>query len=264
MDLLIDGNGINAWYKKLKRPNSDFWVSPLSANSLIGSHFYFIGASILVLCWMILYLFLRHSRTAMFWTGLIMAPAGPICEYWHHLDYWRPVYLIEFVIGDWHFGFEDGLVAFALTGIAAGLYEHLHHRRGFASIGPASLKTLTLLSGWGILACFTWLVLMLVLGMNSTNAISLTMAVLSLIMARQQLNSIPALLGVALLLGAGSLLLYAGILIPISPGLIHNSWNLQALSGVMLIGVPLEEILWFAAVGLFAGPVYRVSSMKSR
>jgi hypothetical protein len=129
-------------------------VSLLAENSLIGGHFYFLGASILLLCWFVLYFFLPNSRTAMLWTGLVMAPAGPISEYWHHLDYWRPTYLVEFKIGSWSFGLEDGLVAFALTGIAAALYEHLHCQRGFASIGPASLKTLTRLSEWAILAGF--------------------------------------------------------------------------------------------------------------
>jgi hypothetical protein len=220
-------------------------------------------ASILALCWFTLYHLLPDSRTAMLWTGLVAAPAGPITEYWHHLDYWRPIYLVEFKIGGWCFGLEDGIVAFALTGIAAGLYEHLCCRRGFASSGPASLKTLTRLSGWGFLAWFLWLVFMRVLGMNSTNAISFTMMVLSLAMVREYRNLLPTLLSVALLFGVGSWFMYAGFLIPIFPGLIQNSWNLQALSGVMLTGVPLEEILWFTAVGSFAGPAYRVSSMKS-
>jgi len=229
----------------------------------MGGHFYFLGASILGLCWFIFYLFFPNSRTAMLWSGIIMAPAGPISEYWHHLDYWSPVYLIEFKIGGWRFGFEDVLVAFALTGIAAGLYEHLHCRRGFTSIGPASLKTLARLSGWVILATFISLVLGLSSGMNSTKASSLTMMILSIIMVIQHRNLLPTLFSVALLFGLFSWVFYAGILIPIFPGLIQNSWKLQNLSGVMLKGVPLEEILWFMAVGLFAGPVYRVSSLKS-
>jgi hypothetical protein len=238
-------------------------VNPVAENSMIGGYFYFLGASILVLFWFILYLFLPNSRSAMLCTSLVMAPAGPICEYWHHLDYWRPVYLVEFMIGDWRFGFEDGLVAFALTGIAAGLYEHLHCRRGFASVGPASLKTLARLLVWVIFASFIGLVLVLQLDMNSTKASSLTMMVLSLTMVRQYRNQLPTLFSVALLFGVMCWLMYAGVLIPIFPGLIQNSWNLRALSGVMLTGVPLEEILWCMAVGLFAGPAYRVSSMKS-
>jgi hypothetical protein len=100
--------------------------------------------------------------------------------------------------------------------------------------------------------------------MNSTKAASLTMMVLSLAMVRQHRNLLPTLFSVALLLGLGSWIIYAGVLIPIYPGLIQNSWKLKNLSGVMLTGVPLEEILWWMAVGLFAGPIYRVSSMKSR
>jgi len=35
-----------------------------------------------------------------------------------------------------------------------------------------------------------------------------------------------------------------------------NYWNLKAISGILIAGIPLEELLWAASHGLFFGPLY--------
>ena len=39
------------------------------------------------------------------------------------------------------------------------------------------------------------------------------------------------------------------------PGFIKH-WNLVNLSGVILLGVPLEEIVWAIGTGALLGPIY--------
>jgi len=41
-----------------------------------------------------------------------------------------------------------------------------------------------------------------------------------------------------------------------APGYIEQVWNLQALSGVLFGGIPLEELLFGTAFGLYWSGVY--------
>lgn len=51
-------------------------------------------------------------------------------------------------------------------------------------------------------------------------------------------------------------LLGAFILIPIFPQMVKRWWYLQNLSEILIMGLPLEEILWAFTFGLFIGPAY--------
>ena len=52
---------------------------------------------------------------------------------------------------------------------------------------------------------------------------------------------------------------YAGIMIPLFPGMIDAFWMPGGNVGIRLAGgVPLEEIVWGFCAALFSGPVLRV------
>jgi len=51
---------------------------------------------------------------------------------------------------------------------------------------------------------------------------------------------------------------------PLFPGILERWWNLEALWGFRLAGVPAEEPLWAFCVALFAGPMYRFCSDGSQ
>ena len=42
----------------------------------------------------------------------------------------------------------------------------------------------------------------------------------------------------------------------ISPGFIEEFWLFQNIGKVLILGVPLEEIIWFFVIGAFIGPLY--------
>lgn len=50
--------------------------------------------------------------------------------------------------------------------------------------------------------------------------------------------------------------LFAFIFVPLFPGIIQKWWHLSKLSGVLFLGVPLEEVLWSFFFGLLVGPSY--------
>src|SRR3990170_753169 len=115
-------------------------------------YFYTIMSLTLCIIWVALYFFLPQCRRSMFWTSWPFASGGPLFEYWHRSDYWHPPYLIDFVIGNWHFGIEDYVTAFSVIGISTAIFEILALRKGLASIPSINAKTYFGIKFWGI-AC---------------------------------------------------------------------------------------------------------------
>jgi membrane protease YdiL (CAAX protease family) len=39
-------------------------------------------------------------------------------------------------------------------------------------------------------------------------------------------------------------------------GIIQNWWNIKNLSGILIFGIPIEELMWVFSWGFVAGPTY--------
>ena len=226
------------------------------------AYFYAVLASIFIVIWMALYFLIPRARLAMFWTSLLCAPAGPISEYWHIVDYWHPTYLVDIAIGRWRFGLEDFLSAFAVAGISTVIFESLALRRGWAELPRISFRTLLRITLRGGVCLSLMALLASGFGMNSIYAIILSMAISSLLMLFGRwevfLLSIPTAVTLAFLL----YLSYIVLFIFIFPRGIETFWNLEVTWGIRLTGIPIEELLWAFVTGLFAGPIFRVCSGK--
>ncbi len=46
------------------------------------------------------------------------------------------------------------------------------------------------------------------------------------------------------------------ILLTIYPNLINDWWQIKNISGLFILGIPIEEIIWFGLFGLSIGPIY--------
>ena len=68
----------------------------------------------------------------------------------------------------------------------------------------------------------------------------------------------------AIIIGGIFWLFYIVLFIPLFPGVITAWWNLKAISGVMLWGVPLEEPLAAVFSAMMLGPVLRLCSTSIR
>lgn len=216
-----------------------------------------------IVIWTALLVLLPRSRPAIFWTSLIFAPAGPVGEYWLIPDYWHPIYLIDIAVGSWHFGFEDYLITFAVAGISAGIFESLALRRGFAELPRTSFGTLLRMFGWGVVGFFLMLLLVSGVGLNSIHAILLIVMIASLLMFFGRWKILSLIVPISVIFGLFVWLFYVVFFLPIFPGVIQALWNLENTWGIMLAGVPMEELLWAFTAALFAGPVFRVSSTRS-
>ena len=218
---------------------------------------YLVGSLSFVVAWGLLYLGFAGARRAMLWTSLLLAPAGPISQYWHLQDYWRPTHLVRVEIGTWRFGVEDYLFAFAFAGLASGLFEFQARARGLPAPGPFSWLMVYRMLGYGTLGLTLMAILASGLGWNSlyAGALALFLPAVLMIGSRGELwlLSLATASEVAVLFW----LFYWALFVPLFPGVIEAWWRLEDVSGLRLMGVPLEEPLWAFFGGLFGGPAYR-------
>lgn len=57
-------------------------------------------------------------------------------------------------------------------------------------------------------------------------------------------------------------LVYFWTLIAISPGYVEQVWNLEAISGILIIGIPLEELLFAFSFGFIWSSIYEHLAWK--
>lgn len=220
---------------------------------------YAVGLGFFVAVWLGFLFAAPRSRPAILCSGLGWGHAGPITAPWFRDDYWRPDYLVTVHLNDWAFGPEDYVFAFLFAGLSAGLFDLLQ-RRWFARPGvrPTLRRfgLLLLLSGGYLLAMK---LLIVALDVNSGYASMVTFVVGTagalLYRPAWMLPASITALGCAGLMW----LFYWAYFIVLFPDVIERWWLLDQLSGVRLAGVPLEEVLWAASAGLFAGPALYVT-----
>lgn len=225
---------------------------------------YLVGALFWIVIWIAVFFLSPRSRSAIIWTSLIFVPAGPVGEYWNLMDYWHPHYLISIAIGKWRFGVEDIILSFALAGVSAGIFESVALRRGFSELSRVTSRTLLKMLGWGSVGFLLMTLFSYALPLISIHALLLAITITSFLMISKRKEIFPLILPLAAIFGFIYWCFYVFFGIPLFPGAIEALWDLDATWGIMLMGVPVEELLWAALTMLFAGPVFRVCSEKNR
>jgi hypothetical protein len=235
------------------------------AENIIPVEFtYLLGALFFVVIWMVLFGLFPKGRTVILWSSLACGPAGPISEYWHRADYWRPHLLWAMHIGNWTFGLEDFLFAFAFGGICAGIFELLMRKIGSADDVRFKTKGFLKLLGFVLFSLVLLGTLSWVFHLNSLPAISIAFILLAApIFFRRPQLLFPGLV-TAFLMMFFMWLFYWGFFLRLHPHIIEKWWISSALSGITLAQVPIEELLWAASAGLFIGPAARYSFITSR
>ena len=97
------------------------------------------------------------------------------------------------------------------------------------------------------------------LGWNSIYASIVSFAVLAVGLFLIRPALLPAALGSGLVL-AGVMFIFYVVYQQIYPGIIQDWWKLENISGILIWGVPLEELLWGFSWGMIAGPLYEFSA----
>ncbi|MGH7521088.1 MAG: lycopene cyclase domain-containing protein [Gemmatimonadales bacterium] len=214
---------------------------------------WFWWSSAFLVPWVVLFLTNPRHRRAMWWASLITALFG-LTEPLFVPEYWNPPSLFELARRT-GFDIESFIFAFAVGGIGMVLYnaltrrelvalpaEHRQHRRHrwhrVLLVAPLVLLAPAYLLPWNPIY---------------PSLLALAVGALGAVICRPDLGR-NTLSGGVLFLGLYALFMLG--LRWLAPGYIEEVWNLPALSGVLVYGIPLEELLFGLAFGMYWSGVY--------
>lgn len=210
-----------------------------------------IWSSVFLLPWAILYALVPAQRQAMLWTSLATAPFG-LTEPLFVPEYWNPPSLFG-LAQKTGFDIKSLIFCFAIGGVGSVLYNVLtgrrlravserHHRRH--RFHPAALAAPLLV--FPVLYLLPW-------NPIYPGIAAMTVGALATVLCRPDLKR-KTLAGGALFT-AYYLVFMLGLKWA-APAYIEAVWNLGALSGVVIGGIPLEELLFGFSFGAYWAGVY--------
>jgi hypothetical protein len=212
-----------------------------------------VWSVIFLLPWVWLYLANPGHRKVMLRVSLVTALLG-LTEPIYVPIYWNPPSLFEFAQRT-GFDIESLIFAFAIGGIGSVLYNTLSRQ----DITPVNvLERQSPRHRYHMLALLVPYFLFVPLYFLPWNPIypsliSVLIAVIASVICRPDLMR-KTWIGGLLFLG-----LYTVFMLGIlwfSPGYIKQVWNLPDLSGVLIVGIPLEELLFGFVFGMYWTGVY--------
>jgi len=217
------------------------------------NYVWLLWSSAFLIPWLVAYLAFPRQRKAMLWASLFTMPFG-LTEPLFVPAYWNPPSLFDLAQRT-GFDIESVIFSFSIGGIGAVLYNLLTGR------APAALPIVERAAerhkfhAWALAVPFVAFPLLYPFHWNPIYPaiIAMTLAALASIFCRPDLAPKMAL-GSILFLAYYTLFLLG--LEWTAPGYIERVWNLPALSGLGIAGLPIEELLFAAAFGAYWSSVY--------
>lgn len=201
--------------------------------------------------WLLFYLLKPSVRREMLILSVVTGVLGPLGAFFYTQDYWQPSTLFGSQIG-----IEDALVGFFYGGVAASLYEIFFFNQPNRSHKPGSIP-LSLMAVVG--GAFLMYLGVFVFHINS---LYVSLAVLfipgiAMTFYRPRLWKHAFVTGI---LFTAFSFIYFQVFIALFPGIIESWWRLSHISGSLIAGVPLEEILFAFAWGFAVGPASELAA----
>lgn len=206
-----------------------------------------------LLLWVGIYLANPGHRKVMWRTSLVTALLG-LTEPIYVPIYWNPPSLFELAQRT-GFDIESLIFSFAIGGIACAAYKTVT-KRNLAPVGGIERRSSRHRLHWmALLLPYFVFVPLYFLPWNPIypSLISLLIGAIASVICRPDLKW-KTLIGGLLFFG-----LYAVFMLGLqwsSPGYIMRVWNLGALSGILIVGIPLEELLFGLAFGMYWTGIY--------
>jgi hypothetical protein len=211
----------------------------------MGYGYLFVGV-LSVLVWGMIAWLRPDLREDMLVVGCAMGFAGVVLgSLFFTKDWWHP----ETVTGT-AVGIEDALHGFGIGGIAVALYRVVFRKRSVMRYPPKRTEFWFLLGLSVLIGCF----LFFGFGVRSYYASFASMLIPTLLIYRWRSDLIAASLFTGVFL---ALCMTPGYLLVdlIDPGYIRRWWLFDTLTRVTVIGVPIEDILFYFFAGLSLAPI---------
>ncbi|MCL5797361.1 MAG: lycopene cyclase domain-containing protein [Patescibacteria group bacterium] len=216
---------------------------------------YLITSVLLLFVWLYLYWTKPELRRKMLLISLLTAPLG-LTEPLFVPSYWLPFTLFGLARRT-RFDLESLLFSFAVGGITAILYESLWGKsRKTVNVhemhqGRHRFHRLALVSPF---ISFGILYLLTPLNPIYSTILAMTIGGIATWLCRPDLLQ-AMLTGSLLFLGIYFVVFLVGF-VWLFPGYVEAAWNLPAISRILVVGVPVEELLFAASLGAMWSSVY--------
>ena len=218
-----------------------------------------VWSSAFLLPWVLLYALFPQHRVVMWWASVSMALFG-LTEPIFVPAYWNPPSLFELAQRT-GFDIESIIFSFAIGGIGAVLYNSIARKR---LTGIELQERRGRRHGWhrwALAVPFASFPILYLLPWNPVYAgiAAMVLGAIAAVLCRPDLK-FNTLVG-----GLLFLVLYTAFLLGLkwsAPGYIEQVWNLKALSGIAIYGLPLEELLFGFAFGLVWTGIYEHFTWK--
>lgn len=212
-----------------------------------------IWSSAFLFPWLAAYTIFPRHRKAMLWASLFTAPFG-LTESLFVPEYWSPPSLFD-LARTTGFDIESFIFSFGIGGIGAVLYNLITGRE-LRPVPLAERKSPRhSLHYWALAVPFVSFVILYPFPRNPIypSIVAMALGAAAAMLCRPEVAN-KTWVGGPLFLGY-----YIVFLLSLdwtAPGYIDRTWNLGALSGLGVAGVPIEELLFAAAFGAYWSSVY--------
>lgn len=215
---------------------------------------WFTWSLILLALWAVIYISIKGFRKEMLKMSLITMPFG-LTEPLFVPEYWFPPSLFNMAERT-EFDIESLIFSFSIGGIGTVLYN-LIFKRSLTEMPPTernhhrhNLHTYIL-----FIPIFVFIILALFTSLNHIycGIIALFIGGLATLYCRPDLKGKIWIGGV---LFTVLYFIYFGSLLLIYPQYVEDYWNLENLTRIMIIGIPIEELLFAFTFGMFWSSLY--------
>lgn len=225
-------------------------------------YIWLIWSLILIAIWLVIYLSLGSSKekkemlVVSLWTSLL-----GLTEPLFVPAYWSPPSLFNLALRT-GFDIESLIFSFGIGGIAVILYQRIFRSREMIMSAKEHNSSRHKFHTWALLSAPAILIVLLA----ATNLNPLHSAIIAMVIGglatwycrpdlkKKMITS--AFLFLALYF------LYFLTLIAISPSYVEKVWNLKAITGILIVGIPLEELLFALSFGFIWSSIYEHLAWK--
>jgi len=220
---------------------------------ILQQYVWFTWASAFLIPWTVLFLAYPKLRKTMWQVSLATAPFG-LTEPLFVPEYWNPPTLFDLAQRT-GFDLESLIFCFGIGGVGSVLYSILTHRNDVPV--PKEKKRLPLHRHHykALVSPFIAFVLLYFLPWNPIypSIAAMMVGALATAACRPDLKTKIWVGGVLFL--AYYLVFFITLEVS-APGYVQRVWNLPELTGVLFLGIPLEELMFAFAFGLYWSGVY--------
>jgi len=209
---------------------------------------YITGCLILFLFWLFIFLKRKDLQKEMLWASICGMPFGFI-DFFLIPTYWNPDSLFD-LAKRFGVGIESFIFAFIVTGIASVIYEFIEKEK------PVKMTSKNVSHFWLIITIiFSFVLLSILFPSKAVYNLMIVGAVGAIITIYLRRDLWKQILASAFIFS----FLYFGVFVLVNlmfKGLVENFYVLENTWGILVLGVPLEEIAVAFSVGAFWSTIY--------